>query len=330
MLFQVYFLALLLEERGAGDLAAVAEHVPPEADPAPPARLRRRRGRARRRRRCATGTRSSDRARERAARSSARSPRTCRRCCTRGRCSAAPRRPGSTSTSPYEASTAARGARRPMATRRHAVGDLLFAAVNVARKLKVDPELACAPRRGSGPASRQPRAGRPRRAWNDLRRPSGLLREARLRGGRHERDREGPRPADPRLAAATPPSRSRSCSLRATGRAAVPSGASTGEFEAVELRDGGERYGGKGVTEAVGQRQRRDRRGASTGLDAADQRGIDRALIDLDGTTTRPASAPTPSSASRWPSPRRPRPRSGLPLCRYLGGDARPRAARCR
>ena len=48
----------------------------------------------------------------------------------------------------------------------------------------------------------------------------------------------------------------------ARGLAAVPSGASTGEFEAVELRDGGAAWGGKGVRQAVGQRQRGDRRGA--------------------------------------------------------------------
>ncbi len=48
----------------------------------------------------------------------------------------------------------------------------------------------------------------------------------------------------------------------ARGLAAVPSGASTGEFEAVELRDGGDAWGGKGVSRAVAQRQRRDRRGA--------------------------------------------------------------------
>ena len=51
----------------------------------------------------------------------------------------------------------------------------------------------------------------------------------------------------------------------AAGRAAVPSGASTGEFEATELRDGDAAYGGKGVTRAVAQRQRRDRRGGRTG-----------------------------------------------------------------
>ena len=50
----------------------------------------------------------------------------------------------------------------------------------------------------------------------------------------------------------------------AAGRAAVPSGASTGEFEATELRDGGDAYGGKGVTQGGRQRQRRDRRGRHT------------------------------------------------------------------
>ena len=49
----------------------------------------------------------------------------------------------------------------------------------------------------------------------------------------------------------------------AAGRAAVPSGASTGEFEAVELRDGGDAWAGKGVTKAVGERERRARRGGA-------------------------------------------------------------------
>ena len=59
VLFQVYFLSLLLEERGAGSLAAVADARAREADPPPPARVRRSRGRDGRRRACATGTRSS-------------------------------------------------------------------------------------------------------------------------------------------------------------------------------------------------------------------------------------------------------------------------------
>ena len=87
-------------------------------------------------------------------------------------------------------------------------------------------------------------------------------------------------------AAATPPSRSRSACAPAPRAAPVPSGGSTGEFEATELRDGGEAYLGKGVTQAVAQRQRRDRR-AVTGLDATDQRGLDRKLIDLDGTPNK-------------------------------------------
>ena len=94
----------------------------------------------------------------------------------------------------------------------------------------------------------------------------------------------------------------------AHGRAAVPSGASTGEFEATELRDGGDAYGGKGVTKAVGN-VNGEIAEAVAGHDALDQQGLDRTLIDLDGTPTSRAWAPTRSSASRWPprAPRRPR-----------------------
>src|ERR1039458_5137664 len=72
----------------------------------------------------------------------------------------------------------------------------------------------------------------------------------------------------------------------AFGRAAVPSGASTGEHEAVELRDGGEAFGGKGVLEAVGHVNGEISR-ATIGRDAADQEGLDRSLIELDGTDTK-------------------------------------------
>src|SRR5450755_2679573 len=72
----------------------------------------------------------------------------------------------------------------------------------------------------------------------------------------------------------------------ATGRAAVPSGASTGEFEATELRDGGERWHGKGVTQAVGN-VNGEIADALAGLDSADQEGLDRALIALDGTPNK-------------------------------------------
>jgi enolase len=72
----------------------------------------------------------------------------------------------------------------------------------------------------------------------------------------------------------------------ACGRAAVPSGASTGEFEAAELRDGGSAWAGKGVGTAVGNVN--DEIAARlSGLDAADQKALDRAMIELDGTPNK-------------------------------------------
>jgi enolase 1/2/3 len=72
----------------------------------------------------------------------------------------------------------------------------------------------------------------------------------------------------------------------ATGRAAVPSGASTGEFEAVELRDGGEAWGGKGVGKAVSN-VNKDIAAALLGARATEQGAIDRTLCDLDGTPNK-------------------------------------------
>ena len=72
----------------------------------------------------------------------------------------------------------------------------------------------------------------------------------------------------------------------ARGRAAVPSGASTGAHEAVELRDDGSRYGGKGVQSAV-EHVIGEIREAVIGFDAADQRGLDAELIALDGTDNK-------------------------------------------
>jgi enolase len=72
----------------------------------------------------------------------------------------------------------------------------------------------------------------------------------------------------------------------AVGRAAVPSGASTGQFEAVELRDGGDRFGGKGVSIAVSN-VNGEVREELVGADALDQRGVDRLLLDLDGTDNK-------------------------------------------
>src|SRR6476659_4889954 len=72
----------------------------------------------------------------------------------------------------------------------------------------------------------------------------------------------------------------------AFGRAAVPSGASTGIHEAHELRDGGARYGGKGVQKAVAHVNDEIAR-ELVGLDGLDQAGADRALIELDGTPNK-------------------------------------------
>ena len=72
----------------------------------------------------------------------------------------------------------------------------------------------------------------------------------------------------------------------ATGRAAVPSGASTGEFEATELRDGGEAWGGKGVARAVSN-VNEDIASALVGARATEQGAVDRTLIDLDGTPNK-------------------------------------------
>src|SRR5215213_8480187 len=73
----------------------------------------------------------------------------------------------------------------------------------------------------------------------------------------------------------------------ATGRAAVPSGASTGAYEAVELRDGDKkRYGGKGVLKAVNHVSGEIAE-AVVGLDALEQRSVDRVMCELDGTSNK-------------------------------------------
>src|SRR4030095_7773734 len=72
----------------------------------------------------------------------------------------------------------------------------------------------------------------------------------------------------------------------ARGRAIVPSGAATGQFEATELRDGGDRYGGKGVRQAV-DNVNGELRDLVVGLEALDQRDLDRRMIDADGTDTK-------------------------------------------
>jgi enolase len=104
------------------------------------------------------------------------------------------------------------------------------------------------------------------------------------------------------------------------GRAAVPSGASTGEKEAVELRDGDKsRYGGKGVTKAVSNINTAIRK-AVTGMNAADQRGLDAAMIGLDGTPNKAKLGANAILAVSMAAARAAAAAHRLPLYRYLGG----------
>jgi enolase len=106
------------------------------------------------------------------------------------------------------------------------------------------------------------------------------------------------------------------------GRAAVPSGASTGEHEAVELRDGdGGRYLGKGVTQAVENLGRRIGP-ALEGRDVFDQAGLDRAMIDLDGTPNKANLGANAILAASLAAARAAAAEARLPLFRYLGGPS--------
>jgi enolase len=109
----------------------------------------------------------------------------------------------------------------------------------------------------------------------------------------------------------------------AFGRAAVPSGASTGAHEAVELRDGGEAYGGKGVTRAVAN-ARGEIAEAVRGLDADDQEGLDRALIELDGTPNKGRLGANAILGVSLANAKAAAADAGVSLFRHLGGsDAR-------
>jgi enolase len=107
----------------------------------------------------------------------------------------------------------------------------------------------------------------------------------------------------------------------ASGRAAVPSGASTGEFEAVELRDGGEAFGGKGVTRAVAN-VNGELAEAVGGRDAADQEALDQAMIELDGTPNKGRLGANAILGVSLAAAKAAATEAGLPLWRYLGGEA--------
>ena len=104
------------------------------------------------------------------------------------------------------------------------------------------------------------------------------------------------------------------------GRAAVPSGASTGAFEAVELRDGEkERYGGKGVMKAV-DAVNFEIFDALAGADAMDQAGLDQAMIELDGTENKARLGANAILGVSMAAARAAADSAGMPLWRYLGG----------
>jgi enolase len=106
----------------------------------------------------------------------------------------------------------------------------------------------------------------------------------------------------------------------AIGRAAVPSGASTGEHEAHELRDGDKgRYGGKGVRSAV-ENVRSRIAPRVLGMDAKDQEGLDRLMVELDGTPTRKSLGANAILGVSLAAARAAAASAGAPLYRYLGG----------
>ena len=106
----------------------------------------------------------------------------------------------------------------------------------------------------------------------------------------------------------------------AMGRAAVPSGASTGSREAIELRDGdARRYGGKGVLKAV-ESVNTEISEAIVGLDAAEQSFIDKTLIELDGTENKSRLGANATLAVSMAAAKAAAEESGLPLYRYFGG----------
>jgi enolase len=107
----------------------------------------------------------------------------------------------------------------------------------------------------------------------------------------------------------------------AAGRAAVPSGASTGEFEAVELRDAGEAWAGKGVSTAVAN-VNGELAEAVKGMDPADQEALDRAMIDLDGTPNKGRLGANAILGVSLAAAKAAAAEAGLPLWRYLGGEA--------
>ena len=106
----------------------------------------------------------------------------------------------------------------------------------------------------------------------------------------------------------------------ASGRAAVPSGASTGVHEALELRDGGEEFGGKGVTRAV-ENVNGEIAAPVQGIDAGDQRALDERLIELDGTPNKGRLGANAILGVSLAAAKAAAAEAGVSLYRHLGGD---------
>jgi enolase len=106
----------------------------------------------------------------------------------------------------------------------------------------------------------------------------------------------------------------------AVGRAGIPSGASTGVHEAVELRDGGDAWGGKGVTKAVAN-VNGELRDAVVGLEASEQEALDRALVELDGTPNKGRLGANAILGVSLAVAKAAAADAQQPLFRYLGGD---------
>ena len=102
------------------------------------------------------------------------------------------------------------------------------------------------------------------------------------------------------------------------GRAAVPSGASTGEREALEMRDGGDRYNGKGVLNAVGH-VNNEIRNLVIGMDAKDQKKLDYAMIELDGTKTKSKLGANAILGVSMAALKASALNEGMPLYKYIG-----------
>jgi enolase len=106
----------------------------------------------------------------------------------------------------------------------------------------------------------------------------------------------------------------------AWGRAAVPSGASTGRFEAVELRDDGDAWLGKGVLRAVGNVET-ELAPALVGMDAVDQRALDQAMVELDGTPNKGRLGANAILGCSLAAAKAAAADAGVPLYRWIGGE---------